>query len=139
LTKSSTHVHVLLVEDNPDDELLTLRALRTFPCAVHTVRDGEEAVRFLREDTRIPDLILLDLKLPKLSGHDVLAFARKNARTGDVPVIVFTSSREEVDVRRCYELGANSYLQKPVAFEEFMATIQMTGTYWLTKNIRPVS
>jgi two-component system response regulator len=130
--------NILLVEDNPDDELLTLRALRAVAksCPVVTARDGEEAVQLLR-DGAAPVLILLDLKLPKLNGLEVLERLRGMPHLEHVPVVVLTSSRERVDVREAYRLGANSFVQKPVEFEEFIETVRMLGSYWLSKNVGP--
>lgn len=129
---------ILLVEDNPDDELLTLRALRGVSkgCPVVTARDGEEAVERLRSGP-VPALVLLDLKLPKLNGLEVLERLRGMPDLEHVPVVVLTSSREQVDVRESYRLGANSFVQKPVEFEEFIETVRLLGSYWLAKNVGP--
>lgn len=130
--------NILLVEDNPDDELLTLRALRAVAkgCPVVTARDGEEAVECLRNGPT-PSLVLLDLKLPKLNGLEVLERLRKMPDLEHVPVVVLTSSREQVDVRESYRLGANSFVQKPVEFEDFIETVRLLGSYWLAKNVGP--
>lgn len=133
---------ILLVEDNPDDEYLTRDALRTGG-VVHDVvvaRDGAEAVKAIfssgDEDMlpRIPDLVLLDLKLPKMSGFDVLERIRSNARTKVLPVVILTSSSEHEDIERSYATGANSYVRKPVNFAEFVRAVQALGVYWLTVN-----
>lgn len=128
---------VLLVEDNPDDELLTLRALRPLirGCGLVTARDGAEAMAWLQNSERAPLLILLDLKLPKLNGLEVLERLRQLAHCEHVPVVILTSSREQVDVKTAYRLGANSFIQKPVEFNDFLETIRMVGAYWLTKNV----
>jgi two-component system response regulator len=130
--------NILLVEDNPDDELLTLRALRAVAkaCPVVTARDGEEAVERLQSGPP-PALVLLDLKLPKLNGLEVLERLRKMPDLEHVPVVVLTSSREQVDVKESYRLGANSFVQKPVEFEEFIETVRLLGNYWLSKNVGP--
>jgi two-component system, response regulator len=130
--------NILLVEDNPDDELLTLRALRSVAkaCPVVTARDGEEAVECLQSSPP-PALVLLDLKLPKLNGLEVLERLRRMPGLEHVPVVVLTSSREQVDVKESYRLGANSFVQKPVEFEEFIETVRLLGSYWLSKNVGP--
>ncbi len=127
---------VLLVEDNADDEHLTLRGLRKCPVPPHVdvARDGSQAVDFLlklEDDSERPDLILLDLKLPKLSGIEVLKRIREREETRAIPVVVLTSSDEESDVRRCYEYGANSYVCKPVDYTEFLNVVRGIGTFWL--------
>lgn len=140
---------ILLVEDNPDDEELTLRALRksgiTEPVIV--ARDGPEALAYLfgagawvkRNPLQTPRVVLLDLKLPKLSGLDVLRAVRGDSRTRLVPVVVLTSSIEEHDLSEAYSLGANSYVRKPVEFDEFLEVIKALGKYWLRVNERPPS
>ncbi len=133
---------ILLVEDNPDDEFLTRDALRTGGLLhdVVVARDGAEAVHwiFTEEGTnaapRTPDLVLLDLKLPKLSGFDVLERIRSDARTRGLPVVILTSSSEYQDIQRSYDTGANSYVRKPVNFAEFVRAVQALGVYWLTVN-----
>lgn len=140
---------ILLVEDNPDDELLTLDALRVGGVTTEIVvaRDGAEAVDYLfgtgdyngRDTTVQPQLILLDLKLPKLSGHDVLRRVRADQRTRLIPVVILTSSNEPSDLERGYENGVNSYVQKPVEFEEFIHAVRTMGMYWLLFNQVPVS
>lgn len=128
--------NILLVEDNPDDELLTLRALqavaKSYPVVI--ARDGVEAIQKLDQDPP-PVLVLLDLKLPKLNGLEVLERLREIPATAHVPVVILTSSREQIDVREAYRRGANSFVQKPVEFEDFMDTVRMVIRYWLTKNV----
>jgi DNA-binding response OmpR family regulator len=134
---------ILLVEDNADDEALTLRALRRHNIAadVHVVRDGAEALRYLfpedadRDSTvRMPVVMLLDLMLPKVSGLDVLKRVRSADRTKLLPVVVLTSSDEERDIVKSYELGANSYVCKPVGFDQFSDTVSRLGQYWTLTN-----
>jgi two-component system response regulator len=131
-------IRILLVEDNPDDEQLTLRALRkTVPrIQVDVARDGQEALDYLlNPDQPMPFLILLDLKLPKISGLEVLQHIRQNERTRLALVVVLTSSDEPSDVRKSYERYANSYIRKPVAYEEFGNVVRQLGIYWLDTNI----
>jgi CheY-like chemotaxis protein len=138
---------ILLVEDNPDDEALTLRALRhnNLGSGVVVVRDGAEALDFLfgtnsyaeRDTHDMPQLILLDLKLPKLDGLEVLRRMRADPRTRLVPVVILTSSREEQDLLEGYRSRVNSYIRKPVDFTEFVETIRELGLYWLGLNEDP--
>ena len=138
---------ILLVEDNPDDELLTLRALRMHDVQheVVVVRDGQAALDWLfgtgpyagRDATALPALILLDLKMPKVDGLEVLRRVRADSRTRRATVVVFTSSTEERDVLQCYDLGANGYVRKPVNFTEFSASVKGLGSYWLSLNAPP--
>jgi two-component system response regulator len=132
---------ILLVEDNPDDVELTLRALRRgeVRCRVDVATDGAAAVDYLLGSSGgvLPAFVLLDLKLPKLSGHEVLERIRRDPRTRLLPVVVLTSSREAEDLERCYALGANSYVRKPVDFDAFLSTARKLGAYWLEVNERP--
>lgn len=135
---------ILLVEDNTRDEALTLRALRKSNIAneVIVARDGVEALDFLfgtgthsgRNLDTMPQLILLDLKLPKVDGLQVLRKIREDERTRRLPVVIFTSSSEEEDLIKSYDLGANSYVRKPVDFEHFMDATRHLGLYWLILN-----
>jgi two-component system response regulator len=136
---------ILLVEDDPDDEALTLRALRKRNLAndVEVARDGAEALDRLlgtgRDAKTAPAVVLLDLKLPKVDGLEVLRRIRADARTKTLPVIILTSSKEEQDVARSYDLGANSYVRKPVEFEKFIEAVGELGLYWLLLNESPVA
>ena len=131
---------ILLVEDNPDDEALTLRALRknNMMNEVAVARDGQEALDyFFGEESSAnpaPTLMLLDLKLPKIDGLEVLRRIRANPRTALQPVVILTSSKEEQDIINGYRLGANSYIRKPVDFNQFMEAIRQLGLYWLVLN-----
>lgn len=132
---------ILLVEDNADDESLTLRVLRKHDLAddVVVVRDGAEALAYFYEASRagdghLPRVVLLDLKLPKVDGLRVLKFLRDDAYTRRLPVVVLSSSSEERDIAQSYDLGANSYVRKPVDFEEFSEAMRQLGTYWLGLN-----
>jgi two-component system response regulator len=139
--------NILLVEDNPDDEALTLRALKKNRIANEVVvcRDGAEALDYLfsrgaftgRDGTDLPQVILLDLKLPKVDGLEVLRQIRADGRTSMVPVVILTSSREDEDIARSYQLGANSYVRKPVDFVEFSEAARQLGMYWLLLNQAP--
>jgi two-component system response regulator len=138
---------ILLVEDNPDDELLTLRALRKNNVLNEVVvaRDGVEALDYLfgtgeyagRDTSVTPQLILLDLKLPKIDGLEVLKRLRADERTRLLPVVILTSSREQQDMLDGYGLGANSYVLKPVNFEQFVQAIEQLKLYWLILNEAP--
>lgn len=129
---------ILLVEDNADDEQLTLRAMRQseIPNIIRVARDGAEAIDFLYgvEAGRLPDLVLLDLKLPKISGLEVLQRIRSEGQTRALPVVILTSSDEERDIVKSYNLGANSYIRKPVDFDEFIDAVRQLGLYWLLMN-----
>ncbi|MDA2913201.1 response regulator [Acidobacteriia bacterium AH_259_A11_L15] len=140
-------VHILLVEDNPADVELTLHALRNnnLKNRIHVARDGEEALDFLfcrgthrdRSFENAPKLVLLDLKLPKVDGMEVLRELKSDPRTKAIPVVILTSSKEEKDVVNGYHLGTNSYVQKPVDFEQFRETVKQLGLYWLVVNEPP--
>ncbi|MGL5985825.1 MAG: response regulator, partial [Burkholderiales bacterium] len=135
---------ILLVEDNPDDEMLALRAFKknNITNEVNVARDGVEALDFLfgrgayqgRDLTQQPSLILLDLKLPKMDGLEVLKALRANEHTRLIPVVVMTTSKEEDDLVRSYSYGANSYIRKPVDFNQFIDAVRQVGLYWLVLN-----
>jgi two-component system response regulator len=135
----STVPSIVLVEDNPDDVALTLRALRKTDVAsrVTVLRDGAEAIDHLLGDlpaARLPDLVLLDIKLPRLDGLEVLRRLRADERTRLLPVVVLTTSQEQQDILTSYRLGANSYIRKPVDFSKFTEAVRALGMYWLTLN-----
>jgi len=142
-----TEHYILLVEDNPDDEELTLLSLRKNNLAhdIIVVRDGVEAIEFLsgtgqyagRDVTQMPTVILLDLKLPKLDGLGVLRRLRAEERTRTLPVVVLTSSSQDADVIASYNLGANSYVRKPVEFGAFVEAVSSLGLYWVLVNRPP--
>ena len=136
---------ILLVEDNPDDEALTLRALKrnNILNEVVVARDGAEALDYLfgegryegLDAVRLPEVVLLDLKLPKVDGLEVLRRIRGNEGTRRIPVVILTSSNEERDIITGYDLGANSYIRKPVDFNQFMEAVRQLGLYWLVLNV----
>ncbi|MBI3183988.1 MAG: response regulator [Myxococcales bacterium] len=136
---------ILLIEDNPDDEALTIRALTKANIlnSVVVARDGVEALEYLfctgryagRSLEDLPQMVLLDLKLPKVDGLEVLRRLRDDERTRLLPVVVLTSSSEDSDVQRAYDLGANSYIRKPVDFVQFAESVRQIGLYWLVLNI----
>jgi CheY-like chemotaxis protein len=138
---------ILLIEDNPSDVALTRRALERSHVsnAVVVAEDGQEALDYLfctgahasRDPAEMPAVVLLDLKLPKLDGFEVLRRLRADERTRRLPVVVLTSSSEEQDVAASYDLGVNSYMRKPVDFAQFAAAIQHVGLYWLVLNEPP--
>jgi two-component system, response regulator len=140
-------VEILLVEDNPDDEFLVLRALRKHNVSnkIHVIRDGEEALDFLlglgRHESsghdRTLKLVLLDVKLPKVSGLEVLAEVKKNPATRHIPIVLLTSSPLQEEMLRAYVDGANSFLQKPVDFDHFDELIRHVGFYWMRLNQTP--
>jgi CheY-like chemotaxis protein len=142
-------VDILLVEDNKDDVELTLHALRKENLAnnIQVVVDGEEALDFMfhraafaeRAAQENPRLVLLDLKLPKVDGLEVLRQLKGDARTKTIPVVILTSSKEERDLVEGYRLGTNSYIQKPVDFDQFRETVKRVGLYWLVVNQCPVA
>ncbi len=143
------HIEILLVEDNAEDVELTLRTLQREKLAhsIHVVRDGEEALDFLfcrgdyasRSFDSPPRLVLLDLKLPKVNGLDVLKQLKADLRTRPIPIVILTSSREERDLIQGYGNGANSYIQKPVDFDQFRDTVKKAGFYWLWINQQPLA
>ena len=138
---------VLLVEDNPNDVEFTLRAFKknNLENKVHIVKDGEEALEFIfatgryasRDVNFPPKVVLLDLKLPKVSGIEVLRKIKGDERTRTIPVVVVTSSQEAQDIDECYKLGVNSYIQKPIEFENFVKAVTDVGMYWLMVNKSP--
>jgi two-component system response regulator len=137
-------IRILLVEDNPDDVELTLRAFEKHNLAndIIIARDGEEVdILFQRGKEgvkqQVPDLILLDLKLPKMDGLEVLRQVKENPRTKVIPVVILTSSKEENDLSESYRLGANSYIRKPVNFEKFTEVVIQLGLYWMVINEPP--
>ena len=142
-------LEILLVEDNEDDMELALHALKRGKVAnlISVVRDGEEALDFLfcrgafarRSFEHPPKLILLDLKLPKVDGLEVLRQVKGDARTKTIPVVIMTSSKEERDLVSSYNLGVNSYIQKPVDFDQFRETVKNVGLYWVGINQPPVT
>jgi two-component system response regulator len=144
---NSGKLEILLVEDNQDDMDLALHALRREKLAnnIYVARDGEEALDFLfcrgafanRSFEHPPKLVLLDLKLPKVDGMEVLKQVKGDLRTKTIPVVIMTSSKEERDLVAGYNLGANSYIQKPVDFDQFRETVKSVGLYWLVTNQPP--
>lgn len=140
-------VEILLVEDNPNDVELTLHAFKKYKLAnrIHVVRDGAEALDYLfatgsyadRNINHRPKVILLDLKLPKVDGLEVLKRIKTDERTKTIPVVVLTSSREERDIVESYKLGVNSYIRKPVDFDRFTEAVRTLGLYWLLLNQPP--
>ena len=132
-------VEILLVEDSEDDAELTMRAIRGNKIAnrIELVRDGVEALTYLEGDRPLPRLVLLDLKLPRMNGLDVLRRIRANERTRVLPVVILTSSREEPDIATAYDLGVNSYIVKPVEFDDFVKAVTNAGLYWMLLNEPP--
>ncbi len=145
--KNFDAVEILLVEDNPQDAELMIRALRKQNLAnqIHIAEDGAEALDFIfckekysdRDFSKTPKVIFLDLKLPKISGLEVLQELKSNPITRALPVVVVTSSRENPDIKKAYELGVNSYVVKPVNFDDFLKAMSQIGLYWLLINIAP--
>lgn len=132
-------IEVLLVEDNPGDVRLTLEALKDGKVwtAISTVGDGEEALSFLRREGRYadaphPDLILLDLNLPKMDGREVLAIVKADEKLKRIPIVILTTSQAEEDILRAYNLNANCYITKPVDFEQFLKVVKVVEEFWLT-------
>jgi CheY-like chemotaxis protein len=146
---NTIEVDILLVEDNQDDRDLALHSLRRENLAnkIVVARDGEEALDFLfcrgdsakRSFDHPPKLVLLDLKLPKVDGIEVLRQIKADSRTRTIPVVILTSSKEERDVVNGYDLGVNSYIQKPVDFSQFRDTVKQLALYWLVTNLHPVT
>jgi two-component system, response regulator len=144
---SPHEIEILLVEDNSADAELTLHALRKSALMnhIHHARDGEDALNFVfcrenykdRMNEPLPGIILLDLKLPKVDGLSVLRIVKEDRRTRSIPVIVLTSSREDRDLVASYNLGVNSFIQKPVDFDQFRETVRTLGLYWLLVNQAP--
>ena len=138
------NIDVLLVEDNPYDAELTLYALqaRNFANSIYHVRDGQEALDFIfaegkyteRKTVKPPKLVLLDLKMPKINGVEVLEELKKHEASKTIPVVVLTSSNEDIDIDRCYKLGVNSYIVKPVEFDAFSKVVAELGFYWMMLN-----
>jgi len=141
---SYNEVEILIVEDNMDDANLTIRVMKKHNIANHLfhVKDGAEALDFLfckgayadRNKTEKPRLILLDLKMPKVNGLEVLEKLKADDATKSIPVVILTSSREDPDIKKCYELGANSYIVKPVDFDDFIKSVGDVGLYWILLN-----
>lgn len=137
-------VEIILVEDNPDDAALAVRALKKQNLANNIIHleDGSEALDFIygtgsyvgRDLQNMPKMILLDLKMPKVNGMEVLAKVKSDPRTRTIPVVILTSSAEDPDIKKCYELGANSYIVKPVGFDNFAKTVNELGMYWMILN-----
>lgn len=139
-------IEILLVEDNPHEAELALRSLKkhNFGNKVHHIDDGADALDFIFErgqyagtSTGKPKLILLDIKLPRVDGIEILRQIKANERTRSIPVVILTSSKENSDVRSCYELGVNSYIVKPVEFESFSKAVAELGMYWMLLNTPP--
>ena len=143
----TNHIEILLVEDNPNDEELTLYALKKNNIAnrIQVVRDGAEALEYLfctgayanRKINDPPKVVLLDLKLPKVDGLEVLKRIKSDTRTRAIPVVMLTSSQEERDIVESYQLGVNSYIVKPVDFEQFIDAVRQLGMYWMLLNKTP--
>lgn len=142
---NSDIVDILLVEDNPTDAELAMRSLKKHNLTNHLVwvKDGEEALNFLfckgeyADNIRTPKVVMLDLRLPKVDGLEVLRQIRENEKTKELPVVILTSSREDRDIVESYKLGVNSFVSKPVEFEEFVRTVSELGLYWVLVNKTP--
>jgi two-component system, response regulator len=140
-------IEIVLVEDNPDDAGLTIRALKKQNLANNLVhlKDGEEALNFFFSQgeykdkplSKTPKVVLLDLKMPKINGLEVLQKIRADERTKTIPVVVLTSSNEDPDIKECYKLGVNSYIVKPVGFDDFTKVVAELGFYWMVLNRPP--
>lgn len=136
---------ILLVEDNPQDVELTLRAFKKRKLAnpVYVARDGEEALDYVHRrgafagEAPVPGMVLLDIRLPRVDGIEVLRQMRAHPDYRTVPVVMLTTSKEDVDIRRCYDLGANSYIIKPVAFDDFLGVVERIDLYWILTNVPP--
>ncbi|MCE3226090.1 MAG: response regulator [Bacteroidetes bacterium] len=137
-------IEIILVEDNPDDAMLTKRAFKTSNLTNNLIhlKNGQEALDFIfdgaefdgKKFTDHPKVILLDLKMPKINGMEVLEKVKTDVKTKNIPVVILTSSAEDPDIKKCYELGANSYIVKPVEFDKFTKTVVELGLYWLVLN-----
>ncbi len=140
----NTEVEILLVEDKRSDAEMTIRAIRKNNITNHIVhlKDGKEALDFLfgtgeyegRDISKKPKIIILDMKMPKVGGLEVLEKIRANELTQKIPVVMLTSSKEDPDIEKCYELGGNSYIVKPVVFDDFMKAVSLLGLYWVLHN-----
>jgi len=140
-----SHVNILHVEDDSNDVLLFQHACRKagVNCNLQTVNDGDEAIAYLQGEARfadrqqypLPDLMLLDLKMPRLNGFEVLAWLRQEEKCRSLPVVVLSSSNHDADIKRAYSLGANSYLVKPVEFDSLVEIVKVVHQYWLTLNV----
>lgn len=139
--------YIFLIEDNEQDEILTIKALQknNILNEIKIARDGEEAInilfneKFANFEHELPQLILLDLKLPKINGLEVLKKIKSNTRTKLIPIVILTTSTEDSDLLNGYEFGANSYVRKPVNYHEFTDAVKSLGTYWLNLNERPLN
>ena len=144
----NNEIEILLVEDNPDDAELTIRALKKNNIINHIVhlKDGDEALDFLFRNGEYanllynnqPKFILLDLKMPKVNGKEVIRQLKANPSTASIPIVVLTSSKEDPDIAACYKLGVNSYMVKPVGFENFTQSVAQLGLYWMLLNQPPI-
>lgn len=144
MSEMADNIEIILVEDNPDDAALTKRAFKIHNLTNNLIhlKNGEEAINFIfngaeyegKKFTDHPKIILLDLKMPKVNGMEVLQKVKSDPKTKGIPVVILTSSNEDPDIKKCYELGANSYIVKPVEFENFAKTVVNLGMYWLVLN-----
>jgi two-component system, response regulator len=135
-------IDIILVEDDPDDARLTIRALKKRNLANNLLHlwDGEEAIHYLKnnKNNNLPKLILLDLKMPKIDGIEVINFLKNDAHLKSIPLVVLTSSKEDRDIKKVYNLGANAYIVKPVDFENFDKAVSEIGAFWLLLNQSPI-